>query len=85
MYTAKSIRRVLMLGFLLITIIALLSSCTTTLDKAAPIVITPVPGVKDEVLSTEVASHGLHRITINDSTVILIYRGVESCTMIQLK
>jgi hypothetical protein len=30
-------------------------------------------------------SHGLHLITINDTTTILIYRGVESCTMIQIK
>ena len=35
--------------------------------------------VMDEV------SHGLHKIKINDSTTVLIYRGVESCTMIQLK
>jgi hypothetical protein len=30
-------------------------------------------------------SHGLHMISINDSTQVLIYRGVESCTMIQIK
>jgi hypothetical protein len=30
-------------------------------------------------------SPGLHLISINDSTQVLIYRGVESCTMIQLK
>jgi hypothetical protein len=29
--------------------------------------------------------HGLNKIKLNDSTTILIYRGVESCTMIQLK
>lgn len=39
---------------------------------------------KDEHLMDEV-SHGLHKIQINDSTAVLIYRGVESCTMIQLK
>ena len=38
-----------------------------------------VEHVMDEV------SHGLHKIKINDSTTVLIYRGVESCTMIQLK
>jgi hypothetical protein len=40
--------------------------------------------VVDELLMTEV-SHGLHRITLDDGTTVLIYRGVESCTMIQLK
>ena len=40
--------------------------------------------VKDERVMDEV-SHGLHKIKINDSTTVLIYRGVESCTMIQLK
>lgn len=29
--------------------------------------------------------HGLNKLKLNDSTTILIYRGVESCTMIQLK
>ena len=29
--------------------------------------------------------HGLTEVKLNDSTTILIYRGVESCTMLQLK
>jgi hypothetical protein len=29
--------------------------------------------------------HGLYKIKLDDTTTILIYRGVESCTMIQLK
>ena len=29
--------------------------------------------------------HGLFKVQLNDSTTVLIYRGVESCTMIQLK
>jgi hypothetical protein len=28
---------------------------------------------------------GLHKIQLNDTTTILLYRGTESCTMIQLK
>jgi hypothetical protein len=28
---------------------------------------------------------GLNKIKLNDSTTILIYRGMQSCTMIQLK
>jgi hypothetical protein len=38
----------------------------------------------DEFIMGEV-SHGLHKIQINDSTTVLLYRGVESCTMIQIK
>lgn len=45
---------------------------------------TPASSVKDEHLMDAV-SGGLHKIKINDSTTVLIYRGVESCTMIQLK
>lgn len=29
--------------------------------------------------------HGLYKVKLDDTTTILIYRGVESCTMIQLK
>lgn len=37
-----------------------------------------------ETLSGEVGQ-GLHKITIDDTVHILIYRGVESVTMIQIK
>ena len=37
-----------------------------------------------EKITDEVA-HGLNKIKLNDSTTILVYRGIESCTMIQLK
>jgi hypothetical protein len=40
--------------------------------------------LRDQHIMGEI-SHGLHLISINDSTQVLIYRGVESCTMIQLK
>jgi hypothetical protein len=29
--------------------------------------------------------HGLYKVKVDDTTTVLIYRGVESCTMIQLK
>jgi hypothetical protein len=29
--------------------------------------------------------YGLNKIKLTDSTTILIYRGIQSCTMIQLK
>ena len=37
-----------------------------------------------EKLSEEIHK-GLYKITIDDTVNILIYRGVESCTMIQVK
>jgi hypothetical protein len=39
---------------------------------------------KSEKIIDEVG-HGLYKVQLNDSTTVLIYRGVESCTMIQLK
>jgi hypothetical protein len=29
--------------------------------------------------------HGLYKVKLDDTTTILLYRGVESCTMLQLK
>ena len=34
---------------------------------------------------TDEVGHGLYRLQLDDSTTILLYRGVESCSMIQLK
>ena len=38
-----------------------------------------VDKIMDEV------GRGLYKVKLDDSTTILLYRGVESCTMIQLK
>lgn len=57
--------------------IAAKTNTVTTVDK-------PTNPIKIELLTDQV-SQGLYKITLNDSTTILIYRGVESCTMIQLK
>ena len=40
--------------------------------------------LKSEKIMSEVG-HGLYKVKVDDSTTVLIYRGVESCTMIQLK
>ena len=40
--------------------------------------------LNSEKIMSEVG-HGLYKVKVDDSTTILIYRGVESCTMIQLK
>ena len=34
---------------------------------------------------SESIDHGLYRVTIDDTTQILLYRGVESCAMVKLK
>ena len=69
----------------IILAIAMLASCTTTTSVDAPNTNPePKPKVKIEWLSNEV-DHGLSKVILDDSTTILIYRGVESCTMIQLK
>lgn len=40
--------------------------------------------LKAEKIMNEIG-HGLYKVKVDDSTTVLIYRGVESCTMIQLK
>ena len=55
---------------------------TTTPPKAAKIVSASPANV--EYLMEEV-NFGLSKVKINDSTDVLIYRGTESCTMIQIK
>jgi hypothetical protein len=40
--------------------------------------------LKSEKIMSEVG-HGLYKVKVDDSTTVLLYRGVESCTMIQLK
>lgn len=66
------------LGFLTL----LLSSCGQTFNT--PTEDKPTNEPKVEKILSEI-DHGLYKVQINDSTTILIYRGVESCTMIQLK
>lgn len=44
----------------------------------------PTNEIKLEKVMSEI-NHGLYKFQLNDSTTILIYRGVESCTMLQLK
>jgi hypothetical protein len=76
---------------LLVTIISATLSLTIIIalkgDKQLP----PDP-INKEVVNPLVikrlmheVEHGLTEVKLNDSTTILIYRGVESCTMLQLK
>ena len=67
---------------LLILIVFLgMVSCRTSTSKDP---ISKDPNLKIEKVTGTVA-HGMWKIQIDDSTTILLYRGVESCTMIQLK
>jgi hypothetical protein len=71
-------KKLLIIGF----IISGLSSCLSKeLGEEVP---TITSEIKVEMLSKQI-NHGLYKITIDDTTQILIYRGVESCTMIRLK
>lgn len=45
----------------------------------------PKHKVVREVLSNGQVNQGLHMITIDDTVHVLIYRGAESITMIQIK
>lgn len=40
-------------------------------------------GASIRKITDELPSHGLYEIKIDSATTILIYRGVESCTMIK--
>jgi hypothetical protein len=71
-------KKLLIIGF----IISGLSSCLSKeLGEEVP---TITSEIKVEMLSKQI-NHGLYKITIDDTTQILIYRGIESCTMIRLK
>lgn len=68
-------------------IVVLLLGAVLFLEKKEPLT-TKVFNSNQEVLIEHLSgtvTPGLNKIQLNDSTVILIYRGVESCTMIQLK
>jgi hypothetical protein len=66
------------------SVLALIISCEDPYRVPTAQKTISVTPAADEHLMNEV-SHGLHKIRINDSTTVLLYRGVESCTMIQIK
>jgi len=59
-----------------------ITSCNTVSNT--PVTTQPTNLLKAEKIMDEV-DHGLYKVKLNDTTTILIYRGVESCTMLQLK
>jgi hypothetical protein len=63
---------------LVILLTSIMMSCDTKVSN------TDSNEPKVEKIIGEV-DHGLYKVQLNDSTTVLIYRGVESCTMIQLK
>ena len=69
---------------LLLASFVILASCNAKNEPADTIKSNNDNPLKDIHLM-DCVDHGLHQITINDSTTVLLYRGTESCTMIQLK
>jgi len=74
--------------YLLIFITLLLLSCSQstnrTVSKLDEDLTYHAGNIKIEKLSEQI-THGLYKITVDDTVNILIYRGVESVTMIQIK
>jgi hypothetical protein len=70
-----------MMFLMSVVLISSFFSCESAVKTKRELSTNPL---KDEWISNEVG-YGLHKITIDDSTQILIYRGTESCTMIQIK
>lgn len=71
----------------IITLILTLLSCNNSSEvevKELPTNINTISGIKVIRLSEEV-DHGLNRVIINDTLEVLIYRGVESVSMIRIK
>ncbi len=67
----------------IISILTLLSSCDTPKTITKQNDIEAETGVKVQKLM-ETIEPGLFKVEINDSTTILLYRGVQSCTMIKI-
>jgi len=75
----------IMKNILIILITLCLFACNTpvvTTENNSP---APSSNTKVEKVIDEIYHHGLYKVQLNDSTTILIYRGVESVSMIQLK
>jgi len=74
--------------YLLIFITLLLLSCSQstnrTVSKLDEDLTYHAGNIKIEKLSEQI-THGLYKITVDDTVNILIYRGVESVTMIHIK
>jgi hypothetical protein len=69
-----------MKAILAILITVLMVSCSDIkVDTYKDSNVSNTEKIMDEV------GHGLYKVKVDDSTTVLIYRGVESCTMIQLK
>jgi hypothetical protein len=74
-------RKLFIVVSILSVIMILLSACG---HFNPPTEDNPTSEIKLEKVMSEI-NHGLYKFQLNDSTTILIYRGVESCTMLQLK
>ena len=74
--------------YLLITPLLLLLSCDTSNQPSTPHLRGELPNHKDNIKIEQLSNQfdqGLYTIVIDDTTKVLFYRGVESCTMIKIK
>lgn len=62
-----------------------LAACNDAQHSKEPSTYIPKHKVSIETLLSEQVNQGLHKITIDDTVHVLIYRGLESVTMIQIK
>ena len=62
-----------------------LAACHDAQHSKEPSTHIPKHKVSIETLSNHQVNQGLHKITIDDTVHVLIYRGLESVTMIQIK
>lgn len=67
-----------------LVLVTLFTSCVNKNQTAKQETLGEKSNIQIQKITSEV-DRGLHKVTINDTTVVLIYRGVESCTMIQIK
>ena len=82
----KKIISILLLSFCFVSCVENTKQPIPTSTETNPQVITTISGQNIHIVHlTDEVIHGLNKVVIDDSTTILIYRGVESCTMIQLK
>ena len=74
--------------YLLITPLLFLLSCDSSNQPSTPNLRGELPNHKDNIKIEQLSNQfdqGLYTIVIDDTTKVLFYRGVESCTMIQIK
>jgi hypothetical protein len=77
---------IIMKKLLFASLVVMLMGCTSQpVQPAAQETPNPNTRVKITLLSPEMVEQGLSMVKVNDTLTVLIYRGVESCSMIKLE